>query len=169
MHPFSFQNANHQNAPESAQNQFSNPPISVFSPAHNNAQTGLQNPLTTFASHPPSLDHNAPEPAPPVGQIPPPYDPQDDKRLAEMERNEHKRRLIRDARALAKQYKMTQAQMAEEMGVPRRTLEDWLQYRRMPKAPGTTLLRRWVEEYSQEINCNSLNYSHRKTQGVSHF
>lgn len=74
----------------------------------------------------------------------------DDQRLAKMERNEPKRRLIRDAKALCKQRRITQAQMAQEMGVPVRTLEDWLQFRRMPKAPGTTLLRRWMETYSRE-------------------
>lgn len=67
--------------------------------------------------------------------------------LAKMEQNEPKRRLIRDAKALAQLRRITQAQMAEEVGVPRRTLEDWLQFRRMPQAPGTTLLRRWVEAH----------------------
>lgn len=62
-----------------------------------------------------------------------------------MEREEPKRRLIRDAKLLGKVRGLTQAQMAEEMGVPHRTLEDWLQGRRNPKTPGTTLLRRWVE------------------------
>jgi DNA-binding transcriptional regulator YiaG len=70
-----------------------------------------------------------------------------ERRLAILEVNEPKRRLIRDAKALAKLRKITQAQMADEMGVPRRTLEEWLQFRRMPKAPGTTLIRRWVEAY----------------------
>lgn len=72
-----------------------------------------------------------------------------DKRLAAMEQDEPKRRLIRDAKALCKLRKITQATMAEEIGVPRRTLEEWLQFRRYPKAPGTTLLRRWVALHSQ--------------------
>lgn len=71
------------------------------------------------------------------------------RRLDAMERDEPKRRLIRDAKALAKIRKITQAQMAEEMGVPHRTLEEWLQFRRMPKAPGTTLLQRWVAAHSR--------------------
>jgi len=77
--------------------------------------------------------------------------PQDEaeKRLADMEANEPKRRLIRDAKALCKLRKITQAQMAEEIGVPRRTLEEWLQFRRMPKAPGTTLLHRWMQKYME--------------------
>lgn len=79
---------------------------------------------------------------------------QDDaqRRLDAMERDEPKRRLIRDAKALAKLRKITQAQMAEEIGVPHRTLEDWLQFRRNPKTPGTTLLRRWVDSHRDEDN-----------------
>ena len=73
------------------------------------------------------------------------------RRLDAMERDEPKRRLIRDAKALAKLRKITQAQMAEEIGVPHRTIEDWLQFRRIPKTPGTTLLRRWVEEHRGRI------------------
>jgi len=71
-----------------------------------------------------------------------------EKRLADMEANEPKRRLIRDAKALCKMRKITQQQMADEIGVPRRTLEEWLQGRRWPRSPGTTLLRRWVEAHS---------------------
>ena len=80
-----------------------------------------------------------------------PYD-EAEKRLAAMEANEPKRRLIRDAKALCKLRKITQAQMAEEIGVPRRTLEEWLQFRRMPKAPGTTLLQRWIESSAKHID-----------------
>lgn len=69
------------------------------------------------------------------------------RRLDAMEREEPKRRLIRDAKLLGKIRGLTQAQMAEEIGVPHRTLEDWLQGRRNPKAPGTTLLRRWVDTH----------------------
>lgn len=89
------------------------------------------------------------ESSPPIWHTPPSYPPSEEKRLAEMERNEPKRRLISDAKALAKIHKITQAQMAEEMGVPHRTLEEWLQFRRMPKAPGTTLLQRWVAAHSR--------------------
>ena len=72
------------------------------------------------------------------------------RRLDAMERDEPKRRLIRDAKALAKIRKITQVQMAEEFGVPHRTLEEWLQFRRMPKAPGTTLLQRWVRLHQEK-------------------
>jgi len=69
---------------------------------------------------------------------------EDDPRLVAMERYESKRRLIRDAKALSKLRKITQRQMAEEIGVPRRTLEEWLQFRRMPQAPSEALLRLWL-------------------------
>lgn len=68
----------------------------------------------------------------------------DDPRLVAMERYESKRRLIRDAKALGKLRKITQRQMAEEIGVPRRTLEEWLKLRRMPQAPSEALLRLWL-------------------------
>lgn len=70
---------------------------------------------------------------------------EDGPRLIAMERDETKRRLIRDAKALGKLRKITQGQMADEIEVPRRTLEEWLQFRRIPEAPGTTLIRRWVD------------------------
>lgn len=70
-------------------------------------------------------------------------------RLAAMEQDEPKRRLIRDAAALRKQRGITQVQMAEELGVPCRTLEEWLQGRRYPKGPGQTLLRRWVDQHQE--------------------
>ncbi|GGY74224.1 helix-turn-helix domain-containing protein [Marinobacter zhanjiangensis] len=81
------------------------------------------------------------------------FTPQDeaDIRLTQLEANEPKRQLIRDARVLCKQRKITQAQMANEIGIPRRTLEEWLQFRRIPKSPGETLIRRWVEAYSEEL------------------
>jgi DNA-binding transcriptional regulator YiaG len=69
---------------------------------------------------------------------------EDDPRLVAMERYEYKRRLVRDAKALSKLRKITQRQMAEEIGVPRRTLEEWLQFRRMPQAPSEALLRLWL-------------------------
>jgi DNA-binding transcriptional regulator YiaG len=75
------------------------------------------------------------------------------RRLDALERDEPKRRLIRDAKALAKIRKITQVQMAEEVGVPHRTLEEWLQFRRMPKAPGTTLLQRWVMLHQEKNQC----------------
>ncbi|WP_336274867.1 helix-turn-helix domain-containing protein [Vreelandella indica] len=74
----------------------------------------------------------------------------DQVRLAAMEQDEPKRRLIRDAAALRKQRGITQVQMAEELGVPCRTLEEWLQGRRYPKGPGQTLLCRWLEGHRSQ-------------------
>ena len=66
-------------------------------------------------SSPPDPDR----PAPNVG----------DRRLARLEQNEPKRQLIRDVRVLCKLRKITQGKMAEEIGIPKRTLEEWMQYR----------------------------------------
>ncbi|WP_422822075.1 helix-turn-helix domain-containing protein [Vreelandella subterranea] len=68
-----------------------------------------------------------------------------------MEQDEPKRRIIRDAAAVRKQRGITQVQMAEELGVPCRTLEEWLQGRRYPKGPGMTLIRRWVVQHSRKL------------------
>ena len=76
---------------------------------------------------------------------------EEDPRLIAMERYESKRRLIRDAKALSKLRKITQRQMAEEIGVPRRTLEEWLQFRRMPQAPSEALLRLWVSRQTSHF------------------
>lgn len=75
------------------------------------------------------------------------YSADDTARLAKLERQEPLRRLVRDAAALRKQRKITQARMAEELGVPSRTLEEWLQGRRYPRGPGQSLLERWIATY----------------------
>lgn len=82
--------------------------------------------------------------------LPETLDP-DQIRLAAMEQDEPKRRLIRDAAAVRKQRGITQVQMAEELGVPCRTLEEWLQGRRYPKGPGQTLLCRWLEGHRSPL------------------
>ncbi|MFB9867289.1 helix-turn-helix domain-containing protein [Vreelandella sulfidaeris] len=78
-----------------------------------------------------------------------PREPSDDKRLVALEHDEPKRRLLRDATALRKQRGITQATMAAELGVSRRTLEEWLQGRRYPKGPGLTLLSRWMDQHQK--------------------
>jgi len=106
-------------------------------------------------NHQRAADAAQPKASPSLGPLPwqsvanAPEDAQ--RRLDAMERDEPKQRLIRDAKVLAKIRKITQAQMAEEMGVPHRTLEEWLQFRRMPKGPGMTLIRRWVVQHSREL------------------
>jgi DNA-binding transcriptional regulator YiaG len=78
-----------------------------------------------------------------------PYEMTDDERLTALEHDEPKRRLLRDANALRKQRGITQAAMAEELDISRRTLEEWLQGRRYPKGPGMTLIRRWVNQHQK--------------------
>jgi len=79
--------------------------------------------------------------------LPPDYA---DSRQVKLEMAEPKRRLIRDARILYRLRNITQDQMADELGISKRTLEEWLQYRRMPQAPSESLLRQWVARYSTE-------------------
>ena len=67
-----------------------------------------------------------------------------DSRQVKLAIDEPKRRLIRDARVLCKERGITQGQMADELGISKRTLEEWMQFRRMPQAPGEALLRLWV-------------------------
>lgn len=104
-------------------------------------------------THQSTADAAQPNASPSLGPLPwqsvvdAPEDVQ--RRLDIMERDEPKRRLIRDAKTLDKNRKITQAQMAEEMGVPHRKLEEWLQFRRMLKATCATLLQRWVAAYSR--------------------
>ena len=136
MFPFTFKDSRSQNAPNSVQpdDNASSGPLPWQAPAE--VQNASQKRLATFEKESPSAWHT-----------PPAYTPTEEERLSAMERGEPKRRLIRDARALCKIRKITQQQMAEEIGVPRRTLEEWLQGRRWPRAPGTTLLRRWVDTH----------------------
>lgn len=70
-----------------------------------------------------------------------------DSRQVKLAMDEPKRRLIRDARVLCKQRGITQGQMADELGISKRTLEEWMQFRRMPQAPSESLLRQWVEQH----------------------
>ena len=80
--------------------------------------------------------------------------PQDyaDSRHVKLAMAEPKRRLIRDARVLCRLRGITQGQMADELGISRRTLEEWMQFRRMPQAPSESLLRQWVAHYSVEFD-----------------
>jgi len=77
--------------------------------------------------------------------------PQDyaDSREAKLAMDEPKRRLIRDARVLCRSRGITQGQMADELGISKRTLEEWMQLRRMPQTPGEALLRQWVTANSE--------------------
>jgi len=104
--------------------------------------------------YPPTTPRPADEPAPertgrpfrglhsPIPELPEDYP---DSRQVRLAMDEPKRRLIRDARVLRQQRGITQGQMADELGISRRTLEEWMQFRRMPQAPSESLLRQWVE------------------------
>jgi|GEM_PF-2079103 len=135
MFPFTFKDSRSQNAPNSAQPDDNDSPSPLPWQAPAEAQSASQKRLATFEQDTPRGWHT------------PAYTPTDEERLAAMETNEPKRRLIRDAKALCKLRKITQQQMADELGIPRRTLEEYLQFRRMPRAPGTTLLRRWMDTH----------------------
>lgn len=65
--------------------------------------------------------------------------------------------LIRLSNEIRKRRGITQADMAEEMGISLRTLEEWLQERRYPKGPGHRLLSSWVERHNVDVtNRNDL-------------
>lgn len=102
------------------------------------AETASERPGQLFRSHP----------SPPVSDLPQDYA---DSREVKLAIDEPKRRLIRDARMLCKQRGITQCQMADELRISKRTLEEWMQYRRMPQAPSESLLRQWVVRYSAEF------------------
>jgi len=142
MHPFSFvqpsTNNPNQNSSEASPEPFTQTPDRLPWQTDNEAENDFRELLQT----PPSSTVATWDRSRPQSE-------ETDPRILAMERDEPKRRLIRDARAVCKLRKITQQQMADEIGIPRRTIEEWLQFRRMPRAPGTTLLRRWVEAHSR--------------------
>jgi DNA-binding transcriptional regulator YiaG len=75
-----------------------------------------------------------------------------DSRQVKLAIDEPKRRLIRDARVLCQIRGITQGQMANELGISKRTLEEWMQFRRMPQAPSEALLRQWVNVYRSQTS-----------------
>lgn len=140
MHPFSFvqpstNNPNQNSSVASEQPSCQTPdrlPWQTENEAENDFRELLQTPPSSTLA---TWDRSRPQAE------------ETDPRILAMERNEPKRRLIRDARALCKLRKITQQQMADEIGIPRRTIEEYLQFRRMPRAPGTILLRQWIQKY----------------------
>lgn len=86
-----------------------------------------------------------------------------DSRQVKLPMDEPKRRLIRDARVLCKQLGITQGQMADELGISKRTLEEWMQFRRMPQTPSEALLRHWIQNCSTEVSGHSAS----KTDNLS--
>ena len=74
------------------------------------------------------------------------HDPLSEHRLAMLERKEPTRRLVRDVIAIRRLRKLSQAALAEELGVSKRTWQEWEQGRRLPSGVGCALLERWARE-----------------------
>ncbi|MGM0857472.1 MAG: helix-turn-helix domain-containing protein [Pseudomonadota bacterium] len=71
------------------------------------------------------------------------HDSLNDHRLAMLERKEPTRRLVRDVIAIRRLRKLSQAALANELGVSKRTWQEWEQGRRLPSGVGRALLERW--------------------------
>lgn len=106
--------------------------------------------VTTFPISPPSpwasSLRSQPHIAMPTGR--PFYDPLSEHRLAMLERKEPTRRLVRDVIALRRLRKLSQTALAEELGVSKRTWQEWEQGRRLPSGVGKALLERWASDQS---------------------
>lgn len=74
------------------------------------------------------------------------HDPLSEHRLAMLERKEPTRRLVRDVIAIRRLRKLSQAALAKELGVSKRTWQEWEQGRRLPSGVGRALLERWARE-----------------------
>ena len=96
-------------------------------------------------AHPPP--HPMPYPSQPAE--PPFHDPLSEHRLAMLERKEPTRRLVRDVIAIRRLRKLSQAALADELGVSKRTWQEWEQGRRLPSGVGRALLERWASEQAE--------------------
>lgn len=97
--------------------------------------------LRTHAHPTPHTTHHTVMPA---GR--PFHDPLSEHRLTMLERKEPTRRLVRDVIAIRRLRKLSQAALAEELGVSKRTWQEWEQGRRVPSGVGRALLERWARE-----------------------
>ena len=50
---------------------------------------------------------------------------------------------------LRQRLKLTQQELAKQLGISSRTLQDWEQGRRQPSGPGRALLLRWIDQQAQ--------------------
>ncbi|WP_232068255.1 helix-turn-helix domain-containing protein [Vreelandella aquamarina] len=96
-------------------------------------------------AHPPP--HTMPYTSQPAE--PPFHDPLSEHRLAMLERKEPTRRLVRDVIAIRRLRKLSQAALADELGVSKRTWQEWEQGRRLPSGVGRALLERWASEQAE--------------------
>lgn len=108
--------------------------------------------MTSFSMHRPypwtaPLGHQAtPTPDTPSTHSRSFRDPLGEHRLAMMERKEPTRRLVRDVIGLRRLRKLSQSALAAELGVSKRTWQEWEQGRRLPSGVGYALLKRWAGE-----------------------
>jgi len=53
--------------------------------------------------------------------------------------------ILRQVCCLRQRLKLTQQELAKQLGISSRTLQDWEQGRRQPSGPGRALLQQWVD------------------------
>lgn len=104
--------------------------------------------MTSFPMHHPSPWRSPLGAQPPTASTSPRLatDPLGDHRLAMLARKEPTRRLVRDVIALRRLRKLSQAALADELGVSKRTWQEWEQGRRLPSGVGKALLERWASD-----------------------
>lgn len=56
--------------------------------------------------------------------------------------------ILRQVCCLRHRLKLTQKELAKQLGISSRTLQDWAQGRRQPRGPGRALLLQWVDRQS---------------------
>lgn len=56
--------------------------------------------------------------------------------------------ILRQVCCLRHRLKLTQKELAKQLGISSRTLQDWEQGRRQPRGPGRALLLQWVDRQS---------------------
>jgi len=54
--------------------------------------------------------------------------------------------IIRQVCCLRQRLKLTQQELAKQLGISSRTLQDWEQGRRQPNGPGRALLLQWIDQ-----------------------
>ena len=54
--------------------------------------------------------------------------------------------ILRQVCCLRQRLKLTQQELAKQLGISSRTLQDWEQGRRQPSGPGRALLLQWVDQ-----------------------
>ena len=60
--------------------------------------------------------------------------------------------ILRQVCCLRHRLKLTQQELAKQLGISSRTLQDWEQGRRQPRGPGRALLLQWVDRQAAH-NC----------------